>query len=228
MDAANTNMVAVLQHPFTLILAAPSSSGKSHLAYNIIKYSKYLVDKTEGAGFDVVFVIYKSYQPLYDRMKQELNIPVYFYEKTLPEDLETLKGTFKCPLVLIDDGFCPENQSFIQDLFIRLGHHLSVSVILICQSLFDASNPTLRICHRNTKALIIFACPRDQGTLRTLVHQMLPCRQKAKQLIITLDRELQKPYNYVMFDFHPMCHPDQRFKTNILCEREPYPVALTF
>ena len=228
MDGVN-NMITVLKHPFSLIMASPSNGGKSTLAFNLIKHSKYLVDNTEGIGFDVVFVIYKSHQPLYDRMKEELGIPVYFYEKTLPpEDLETFSQTFKYPLILIDDGFCSENQSFIQDLFIRLGHHLSISVILICQSLFDAGNPSLRICHRNTKALIVFACPRDQGTLRTLVHQMLPCRKKAQQLITSLDRELQKPYNYVMFDFHPMCPQDRRFKTNILCERDPYAVALTF
>jgi hypothetical protein len=219
-----TTLVPVFRHPFSLILASPSNGGKSTLAFNIIKNSKHLVDH----GFDSVFVLYKSYQPLYERMKKELDIPVYLFEKTLPEDLETLKGAARYPVVLIDDGFCPENQDLIVDLFCRLGHHLSVSVILICQTLFDAGNPSLRICHRNTKALIVFACPRDQGTLRTLVHQMLPDRKKAQQLISTLDDELRKPYNYVLFDFDPKCPIEQRFKTNILCEREPYPVALTF
>jgi hypothetical protein len=215
-------MQTVFRHPFTLILASPSNGGKSTLAFNIIKNSNHLVDH----AFDSVFVIYKSYQPLYERMKTELNIPVHLFEKTLPEDLETLKG--ETSVVLIDDGFCAENQDLIVDLFCRLGHHLSVSVILICQTLFDAGNPSLRICHRNAKALIVFACPRDQGTLRTLVHQMIPDRKKAQQLISTLDEELRKPYNYVLFDFDPRCPPEQRFKTNILCEREPYPVALTF
>lgn len=220
------NLVPVFHHPFSLILASPSNGGKSTLAFNIIKNSKDLVNNTNGNGFDAVFVLYKSYQPLYDRMKEELDIPVYLFEKTIPpEDLET---NAKHPCVLIDDGFCPENQTLIMDLFCRLGHHMSISVILICQTIFDGSNPTLRICHRNTKALIVFACPRDQGTLRTLVHQMLPDKKKAQQLIITLDQELQKPYGYVFFDFHPSCPLNQRFKTNILCERDPFPVALVF
>ena len=164
------NLVPVFHHPFSLILASPSNGGKSTLAFNIIKNSKQLVDNTNGNGFDAVFVLYKSYQPLYDRMKQELDIPVHLFEKTLPSE-DVLEGPAKYPLILIDDGFCPENQALIVDLFCRLGHHLNLSVILICQTIFDGSNPALRICHRNAKALIIFACPRDQGTLRTLVHQ---------------------------------------------------------
>lgn len=223
-------MMHIFKHPFSLILASPSNGGKSTLVYNIIKNSKDVVEHTNGKGFDSVWVLYRSYQPLYDRMKQELHIPVYLFEKTLPADLETLlsRTHSKFPVVIVDDGLCPENQDLVLDLFCRLGHHLAVSVILITQSIFDCKNPGLRICHRNTKNLIIFGCPRDQGSLRTLIHQMIPDHKKAKLLLETIEQELEKPYRYVLFDYNPMCPVSQRYKTNILCENEPHPIALTF
>jgi hypothetical protein len=223
-------MIPIFHHPFSLIMASPSNGGKSTLAYNIIKNSQTLVTNTNGKGFDSVWVLYRSYQPMYDQMKRELKIPVYLCEKTLhSDDLGSLlqKAQSKYPIVLIDDGLCPENQELVKDLFCRLGHHLSVSTILIGQTLFDA-NPTLRICHRNTKAVIVFACPRDQGSLRTLIYQMVPDRTKAKLLLETVVKELEKPYNYVMFDFQPLCPVSQRYKTNILCENELHPIMLTY
>jgi hypothetical protein len=235
-------MLPVFRHPFTLIIAAPSNSGKSTLAFNIIKHSDQLVDTNASTsiskglkkGFDSVWIIYQSAQPLYERFRQELIIPVYLIpsgqENTLLQELETQlkEKQTSTPVILIDDGITNDNHQFIRDLFCRLGHHLSVSVILLCQSLFDSQNPTLRICHRNTKALIVFGCPRDQSSLRHLVYQMTPDRKKASNLIQAIDRELNIPYNYILFDFHPECPPEQRYKTNILCERGPYPICLCY
>jgi hypothetical protein len=229
-------MLPVLRHPFSLIIAAPSNSGKSTLAFQIIKHSDQLVTHPPFGlkGFDALWIIYQSAQPLYARFRQELNIPVYFLsagqEQTLPHELENQMKEKRttAPVILIDDGITQDNQQLIRDLFCRLGHHLSVSVILLCQSLFDSQNPTLRICHRNTKALIVFGCPRDQSSLRHLVYQMIPDRKKASAMIQAIIRELSIPYNYVLFDFHPECPPDQRVKTNILCERNPYPICLCY
>lgn len=221
----------MFEHPFSLIMSSPSNGGKSTLAYKIIKNSDKLVTNTNNdKGFDSVWVLYRSYQPLYNQMKRELSVPVYLCEKTLPGDLGSLleRTRSKCPVVLIDDGLCSENRELVEDLFCRLGHHLSVSTILICQTLFDSKNSTLRICHRNAKALIIFACPRDQGSLRTLIYQMVPDRKKGKLLLEAIEKELEKPYNYVMFDFHPSCPTNERYKTNILCENEPTPMSLVY
>jgi hypothetical protein len=244
-------LLPILRHPFSLIIAAPSNSGKSTLAFEIIKHSDQLVSMIPGGkGFDALWILYQSAQPLYDRFQQELRIPVYFLssdlkqapdhaqapaqESTSPRGLvQALETQMKetrttAPVILIDDGITQDTQQLIRDLFCRLGHHLSVSVMLLCQSLFDSQNPTLRLCHRNTKALIVFGCPRDQTSLRHLVYQMIPDRKKASVMIQAIVRELSIPYNYVLFDFHPECPPDQRVKTNILCERDPYPVCLCY
>ena len=214
-------MIPLFHHPFTAIFTAPSNSGKSTLAYNIIKNSAELVN----TPFDSVFVLYRSWQPLYDQMKRDFTIPIHFFERTFPEPLKTLLMEVQTPVILIDDGLDKENQRDVQDLFTRHSHHLGVSVILLTQSVFDSKDPTLRICHRNTKILIVFGCPRDQGSLRTLVYQMHPDRQKAQYLLKTMDENLQKPYSYIMMDFQPTCPFEHRYKTNILSE---YPLVFSF
>ena len=223
-------MQQVLHHPFSLIMASPSNGGKSTLAYNIVKNSQHLVAGTDNHGFDSVWIIYRSFQPLYRKMVEEFQIPVHLFEKSLPRDLESLlaDNPTKYPIIIVDDGICKENEELVLDLFCRLGHHLSISVILICQSIYDSKNPVLRVCHRNTKALIVFACPRDHGTLRILIQQMIADKKKQRCLLSAVENELQVPYRYVMFDFHPLCPPDLRYKTNFLCENEPFPIALVF
>ena len=210
----------VFRHPVTCIVSAPSNSGKSSLVFDIIHNSARLV---EGGPFDACFVIYKSWQPLYETVKKK--VPnVFFFEKQIDNHQDYLR--YKRAVIVIDDGLCSENQEFVVDLFCRLGHHLSISVFLLCHTIYDSS--TLRICHRNAKALIIFACPRDQSTLRTLVYQMYPDRKKARLLFKTLEKEFEKPFSYVVFDFDPRCPIQERIKCNILCERETTPIVLKF
>ena len=126
-------MVPVFHHPFTAIISAPSCSGKSTLAFNIIRHSSELVTNTQRQGFDAVFVLYRSWQPLYEQMRKELHIPIHFFEKTFPDTMTEMLSSARFPVILIDDGLCPENQREIQDLFTRQSHHLGVSVIgLMC------------------------------------------------------------------------------------------------
>ena len=250
-------VVPILHHPFTAIIAAPSCSGKSTLVFNIIRQSsQLLVPSTTsaaesreattttpaiirkrregggGGGFDAVFIIYRSWQPLYEEMQKELGpfMSINFFEKTFPPNYSSLSDLLECsgascPLIVIDDGLSTENQREIQDLFTRHSHHLRVSVILLTQSIFDAREPTLRLCHRNAKILILFSCPRDQGSLRTLVYQMHPDKKKAQLLLKTMEEILQKPYSYIMIDFQQECPVEQRYKTNILSES---PLIFTF
>lgn len=223
------SMLPIFHHPFSAIVSAPSNSGKSTLVYKIIKNSDKLVASTDGRGFDSIWLVFRSYQPLYEKMKAESKVPIFLFEKNIP-DFEPMlvQSGSKFPVVIIDDGICPDNESFVRDLFCRLGHHLSVSVFLINQSIFDSKNSTLRICHRNAKALIIFGCPRDQGSLRTLIFQMTPDRKRAQTALQGLQKELEQPYAYVMIDFQTGCPPDLRFKTNLLCEDGPFQIALVY
>jgi len=215
----------VFQHPFTCIIAAPSGSGKSSLAFRIIKNSKALVRNTDNQGFDSIFVVYRSPQPLYQQMKNELTVPVFFFENCLPSNIANLLANFNTPLILIDDGISKENEEQVVQLFCRLSHHLNVSVILIGQTLFDSKSQALRVCHRNCHVLFIFDSPRDQRSLQILVHQMIPESKKAKALLQSIQSEFSQPYAYFMFDFQKCCHPDQRFKTNIFCENGGSPFA---
>ena len=217
-------------HPFSLIVSGPSLIGKTTLVYKLLRQAKEIVHQIDGGerGFDFIIVLYQSSQPLYHEMQRNLSIPVQLFEKTLPTSLEDLirKAGARRPLLIIDDGITSENQSLVADLFTRLSHHLNVSVILICQSLFDAKQPTLRLCHRNAKYLIIFPCIRDMSMFRNLVYQMNTDKKKARQILQAIEKEFQRPHGYVLIDFHPLTPAAMRFKTNILRESAPYTVLL--
>lgn len=224
----NKNFIPIFHHPFTLIISAPSTSGKSTLAFNIVKDSDKLVSNTDCKGFDRVLIIYRSFQSLYDKIKRELKIPVLLFEKHITDDIENHIEGAQRPLLIYDDGISKENALFVQDLFTRISHHLNISVMLLNQTIYDPNCPTLRICHKNSRGLIIFRCIRDQSSLRTLLYQMYSNRKQAQTILQSIQKELEKPFNYVHFDFHPLCPENQRIKTNLLCETGPYPIALVY
>ena len=219
--------MVIFRHPFSTIVAAPSNTGKSTLVFNIISKSDSIV---LGGGFDCCVVIYKSWQPLYNEFRREFAPKdVHFFAKSAVDTIigkESLIRRYLRPVVVCDDGLSTETEDFVVDIFCRLGHHWNISIFLICHTIFDSH--ALRICHRNAKSLIIFACPRDQTGLRTLIYQMYPERNKAKLVLAAVQKELEKAYNYVLFDFDPRCPTEERIKCNILCEREPEPFALRF
>lgn len=200
--------------PLSAIVSGPSLSGKSTLVCDLIKNSERLFKSRKP--FDFVAILYRSMQPLYQDLKATLSCPVVLYENSLPEEFyEHIKNASQ-PILLVDDGITPQNQEIVVDFFSRLGHHLGVSIILICQSLFDSKNQALRLCHRNTKLLIVFSCPRDQGSLRTLIYQMIPSKKKATTLLNEMEKIFEQAYAYVCFDFHPLCLANERIKLDIL------------
>jgi hypothetical protein len=216
----------MFHHPFTMIVAGPSLIGKSTLVHKLVCNADSLVWHEDGhSGFDVIFVLYKSFQPLYREMQQQL--PVYLFERSLPTDLNSLleKTNAKRPLLIIDDGIDQQNQDLVSDLFTRLSHHLNLSVILITQTIFDSRQPALRLCHRNAKYLILFPCIRDVHMLRNLIYQMNSDKKKAQQIMTAIEKEFSVPHGYVLLDMHPLTPSALRYKTQIF---DRYPIVLAF
>lgn len=235
----------MLSHPFTMIIAGGSGSGKTTLLGNMLNKAPCLVFGNNTAGFDLIIIVFKSQQSLYNNIVRAVHpTPVVFIDENnianSSDDIEhkltgLIHGT-KSPVLIWDDalgyGTNESLKTFMTSLFTRLSHHLNLSCIVIIQNLFDQSSKNsafLRTLNRNVKYIIIFKWPRDNTILRSVIYQIMTDKIRGREMINSIRHELIPPHSYVMFDFSQDTPDCLRIKFNIVGEREPFfPYTLIF
>ena len=83
MTSHEENIVPVFRAPFSSIIVGPSQCGKSTLVENIIQHSDRIVERADDGGtgqkFDLVMIIFKTWQELYDRLQSKYQ-NIFFFQ----------------------------------------------------------------------------------------------------------------------------------------------------
>lgn len=186
-------------HPFTAIVAGPSSCGKSYFVQRLLQNAVEMITPPP----ERVIWAYSEWQDLYTQLPQ-----VEFIEG-LPEAASITTPERK--LLIIDDlmGVLDKN---ITDLFTKRSHHNNLSVILITQNLFD-KNREVRTINLNTKMIVFFKSPRDVTQITHLARQMYPGRVKFVQEAFADATSI--PFGYLLFDLRQDTPDNLRLRTKI-------------
>ena len=113
----------VFKHPFTAILAGPSSSGKTTLLKQVIEKRCLLIQPSPHR----IVWYYKRWQPMYEELTQ--SIPGIEFKEGLPDP--PTYSPFPV-LFIIDDLMSTASQSdTISNLFTEGSHHLNISLFFI-------------------------------------------------------------------------------------------------
>lgn len=110
-------------------------------------------------------------------------------------------------------------QKFFANLWTVQGHHLNTCFFLLAQTLFAPANPLLRILNLNSSYIIIFKNPRDQSVFTRLASQAVPGKTASLRKAIELATE--RPYGYLVMDFHNARQQFLRFRSNIFPHEKP-------
>ena len=157
-----------LQNPFSLILAGPSSSGKTSLLNRLLTARKDLFTDQPVK----IRLYFSIWQPVYDSMKTRNLLSDCVEGMPTNEELESFQKSVPCSLVIFDD-LAEVLTPVISNLFIAGCHHYNTSVILISQNLFQKS-PIWRICSLNATYIVVMKNPRDPSQLGVLSRQSFP------------------------------------------------------
>ncbi|KAK3092415.1 hypothetical protein FSP39_002547 [Pinctada imbricata] len=183
------------EHPFTMLVAGPTMSGKTNWLTHLLKLNKVMIKPAPTR----ILWIYKRWQPIYDVIKSSVYPPVTFIQG-LPKNLQ--QDNFIDPrdinLVIIDD--LQKDASSSQDvceLFTEGAHHRNLSVICIMQNIFykGRENRTMSL---NSQYLVFFKNPRDQQQIAILASQMYP--GNASKLLDAYRQAIERPYGYLVVD----------------------------
>lgn len=185
-------------HPFTAIVAGPTSCGKSHFVTGFLNN----VNTVCNQSFQNIVWCYDEMQPLY-------NLKNVNYTQGIP-DLTMFDG--KHPQLLVIDDLMRESDGRIVDIFTKGSHHRNLSVFYITQNLFHQGKGQ-RDISLNANYIIYFKNPRDKTQIKYLARQVYP--ENCKFLEEAYKNATKDAHGYLMIDLKQTTDDMYRFKTNI-------------
>jgi hypothetical protein len=198
-------MVLPWKHPFTCIVAGPTSCGKSFFVSRFIQNLKYMVDHE----IKEIVWCFSEQQPLHETLKNNVSIPMRFIQG-IPDISEVVPNPI--PRLLIIDDFMREAKNNVVDIFSKGSHHHNLSVMFITQNLFHQGKGT-RDLSLNAHYIVYFKNPRDRSQISHFARQVYPEEPKFIHEAYT-DATCQ-PYSYILFDMKQDTPEAFRFRSSI-------------
>ena len=199
-----------LKHPFTLLVSAPSQSGKSFWVRKLISKCR---TKISPPVDKIIYVNATVSDDLQDTLTKVSPVPV-----RLTDNIETVRGDKNSnTLVVVDDLMNDVSvEKELEAIFIRRAHHESISCIYLVQNLFHGTK-THRTISLNSNYLWLGANRRARDQIRTVAHQMFP--GKTSFFLETYDdATTRKPFGYLFVDLRPDTPEQYRLKTDVLTD----------
>lgn len=188
-------VIMELKHPFTMILAGSSRSGKSVFTEKLIR-NAYVMIKPRVTR---VVYCYNNYQ---ERFKDMHGVE-FFPNLDILEELKSLSSE---NTVLILDDYMKEADK-IADFFTRFSHHSNLSVIFITQNVFHQKKG-MRDLTLSTQYLVLMRNVRDRSQISILARQLEP--DNTKYIMDSYKDATEKPYSYLLIDFCQTTPNDRR------------------
>ena len=187
------------KHPFTAIVAGPTSCGKTVFTLKLIENAKEMIYPPP----EKVVCAYGVYQDQFDEY------PSIQFHKGLPK-VDMFDGKQRTLLVI--DDLMSETDETVTKIFIKISHHKSVSVLYSTQNLFfqGKQNRTISL---NTHYMVLFKNPRDASQVAVLWKQMYP--NKSKILVEAFKEATSIPYGYLLVDMRADLDEQFRLRTGI-------------
>ena len=152
-------MTLKLQHPFTLIVAGPSSCGKSTFVIKLLECREQLCD-----------VVFENIVWCHS----ENNAPHHLKNVTFVKGVPDFENPENVPtLIVLDDLMDSAYSTKVSQLFTKGSHHRNISLVLITRNLFH-QGPSSRDISLNTKYIVVFKNPRDKTQIVHLARQVYP------------------------------------------------------
>lgn len=187
------------KHPFTMIIAGPSMSGKTTFLKKLLSLRKQM--------FNVNF---KKVIWCYAENNARPDIPgVTFHKGMLNNYLNEKNENI---LVILDDLMSDAYNTSVSELFTKGSHHRNTSVILVTQNIFHQTAHSRNIS-LNAKYIVLFKNPRDKQQFSHLARQIFP--ENSRELIRVYNEVMQTPHAYLIIDLTQECNELLRFRTDI-------------
>ncbi len=195
------------KHPFTALVAGPSSAGKSTF---ITRFLKHLDSVANSTFHEIVYCAPESSYP----DLSECSTPIKFLD-CVPD-----VGMFvdKKPRIIILDDLASQIDERVVDLFTKNSHHFGLSTFFITQNVFYKGKG-MRDISLNSHYIVMFKSPRDRGQILTLARQI--CPRNTKYINEIFEDATGVPHGYLVLDLTQSTPDHLRYTTNIFPDDNP-------
>ena len=204
------------KHPFTCMVSGMTSSGKTVLVRRILSNWKNLIN-IKKSNIKILWC-YGVAQNLYNKEVPNVDI---IYHNGIPnkEYLSDLK-----PDIIILDDLMDEliNDKRLTQLFTKESHHKNISVIFIVQNLLPQGRQS-RTTRLNTHYTIVMKGILANQQVKYYAQQNFP--GQSEKVLKIFKQATNKPYGYLIFDFHPNSCDKYRLRSRITKEELPQNIA---
>ena len=202
------------KHPFTLICAGPSQTGKTIFIRRLLEHGKAIFSPLPGK---VIWITGSTLSPADQELLDQKLIDKFIVRELPPED-EIYAEAENCStgvLVIFDDFMgIVEKHSLLRDLFTK-GRHRNISTIFVTQNLFS-KGPNFRTISINASYIAIFRSIRDKSSIFHFARQYLP--RNVEFIMNAYENAVQTPYGYLLFDLKIESHDSIRIRSNLFNE----------
>lgn len=192
--------------PFGMVLAGPSSSGKTTFLTKFLAEAQHLIIPAPSS----ILYCYGEYNPNV-AVLQKMGINVYF---GVPTE-EVLQRQPKPFVLVLDDLMLSIEERFLSELFTKKSHHQQFAVILVLQDLFDRK---VRVARQNSQYLVLMRAPNSALAIRNIGVQLFP--RQLDFFLQSYKDATSKKYGYLVLDLHAASNPLLQLRTNIFEEDE--------
>jgi len=198
-----------LRHPFTAVVAGPTSCGKTAWVLKLVQNASQMIDPPPSR----IHYCYGEYQPIFD------GHPSVTFREGLPQMSDSVFDGSQPTMLIIDDLMSETNQ-LVADIFTKISHHRDISVIYMTQNVFD-KNKYARTISLNAHYLVLFKNPRDANQFAVLSRQMYP---ESWRFAVEAYRDATgSPFSYLLVDLRPDLEDERcRLRTNIFPGENQY------
>lgn len=199
-------------HPFRLLIAGPSQSGKTFFTKKLISQCLELISPPPTR---VLWAYGEANAAQTGEIRKLSPVPIHFVEG-LP-DVDEITGEERTLIILDDLMHAAAKSQQISEIFTQMSHHRNVSVILMLQNIFHQGR-SMRDMSVNAKYIVLFKNPRDNGQIRHLARQIYPSNPNF--LIDAFKKATKRPHGYLILDFAQNTLEDRRVLTGIFSPPE--------
>jgi hypothetical protein len=207
----------LFQHPFTMMIAGATSSGKTFFTRSLIENLPELMTGTYHLPLRVLWC-YGIYQELYDVPLSSRLVTVTYHEG-VPED-----DSSEYDVIVLDDMMADAgDDKRISEIFTKGSHHKNMSVIFIVQNVFYQGKQ-MRNITLNCHYLVLMKNRRDLAQVTRIGSQIYPGSKRLFFVDAYKKAVLDTDYGYLLIDLTPTTLEEFRLRTNILPHQ--YPIVI--
>ena len=194
-------------HPFTCIVAGPTSCGKSVFVENFIKEGAAILSNP----FSRIIWCYGEWQQRFIPLQSQFGV---IFHEGLP-DMSEFDG--KTRVLIIIDDLMHEADGSVGKLFTKGSHHRNLSVIFITQNFFHQGRHS-RDMSLNAHYISIFKNPRDRSQISFLARQLYP--EDSKFLTQAYADATIMPHGYILLDLKQQTPDMLRVRSRIFTHEQ--------